>query len=69
MGGEEGEGAEWGMTGWEAGGTSKLRRCVGVGGEVSESVGGVGRVGWWVCDKVIKTFHDIRVCEVPRADH
>lgn len=25
--------------------------------------------GGGVCDKVIKTFHDIRVCEVPRADH
>lgn len=35
-------------------------------GEGSRSGG--GGVGW-VCEKVIKTFHDIRVCEVPRADH
>lgn len=36
-------------------------------GEVSR-VGG-GAVGLGGCVKVIKTFHDIRVCEVPRADH
>lgn len=28
-----------------------------------------GAVGSGGCVKVIKTFHDIRVCEVPRADH
>lgn len=28
-----------------------------------------GAVGLGGCVKVIKTFHDIRVCEVPRADH
>lgn len=56
----KGGGPEGGMTGWEAGGTSEAGvRSQGVGGD------GVG----WVCDKVIKTFHDIRVCEVPRADH
>lgn len=30
---------------------------------------GEGAVGLGGCVKVIKTFHDIRVCEVPRADH
>lgn len=38
------------------------------GGEVSGVVGGKS-VGLGGCVKVIKTFHDIRVCEVPRADH
>lgn len=28
-----------------------------------------GAAGSGRCVKVIKTFHDIRVCEVPRADH
>jgi len=36
------------------------------GGWVGGGGGLRNRVG---CVKVIKTFHDIRVCEVPRADH
>lgn len=40
------------------------------GDEVSGvEVGWGGAVGLRGCVKVIKTFHDIRVCEVPRADH
>lgn len=50
-----------GVTGWEAGGTSEA-------GVRSRGVGG-WRAGSGGCVKVIKTFHDIRVCEVPRADH
>ena len=57
---EEGLGEDLrGQWGGRWGGTSKAWL-------MSKESGAVGFAG---CVKVIKTFHDIRVCEVPRADH
>lgn len=45
-------------------------RDVGVGEALVRSQKEQGTWGNWVCgEQVIKTFHDIRVCEIPRADH
>ena len=67
------------LLGWASGSTHTGRWSRGGGGGVGRGEGrlkpgwgltsGGGAVGLGGCVKVIKTFHDIRVCEVPRADH
>lgn len=48
----------------ERAGEAEVRSRGGAAGFGEGGAAGSGR-----CVKVIKTFHDIRVCEVPRADH
>lgn len=48
----------------ESAGEAEVRCRGGAAGFGEGGAAGSGR-----CVKVIKTFHDIRVCEVPRADH